>query len=384
MQSAQHISFNNPGEGDTTAINPLFVELRATIADSLRPKLQRIDANAEYPEAFMRQVGTLGAFKQGTPTEFGGTGKGLKWTIQMMEEIAQECLNTGFLMWCQTVCAWYIQNGESQYLKEQILPKIITGEILAGTGLSNPMKHFAGIEQIRVTAQRCADGYILNGSLPMVSNMGANHYFGLVAKNEEEDAYLMAVLPGNLPGLSIGDVRGFIALDGSSTCSCKFKNVFVPTQYILASPCSEFVAKIRSGFILTQTGFGLGLVNSCIELMKRTNRTKGHINCFLDDQVEDIETDLRVAQRYTYALAEEIGCGNQDTRPDIMRDVVQARLSASELSLRASQATMLHAGASGYRVHSVYDRKLREAYFVAIVTPALKHLKKILYDLQQV
>ncbi len=382
MQSAQHISFNDPGEGDTTAVDPLFVELRAAIADDLRPHLQHIDVNAEYPEAFMRQIGALGAFKQGTPTEFGGTGKGLKWTIQVMEEIAQECLNTGFLVWCQTVCAWYIQNGESQYLKEQVLPKIITGETLAGTGLSNPMKHFAGIEQIRLTAQRCADGYILNGALPMVSNMGTDHYFGLVAKNEAEDSYLMAVLPGNLPGLSIGDVRGFIALDGSSTSSCKFKDAFVPTQYILASPCSEFVARIRSGFILTQTGFGLGLVSSCIELMKRTNRTKGHINCFLDDQVEDIETDLRIAQRLTYALAEEIGCGNRDIRSDIMGDVVQARLSASELSLRASQATMLHAGVSAYRRHSVYDRKLREAYFVAIVTPALKHLKKILYDLQ--
>jgi alkylation response protein AidB-like acyl-CoA dehydrogenase len=383
MQSTQHISFNDSGEGDITAVDPLFVQLRATIADGLQPNLQRIHVHAEYPEAFMRQIGALGAFKQGTPTQFGGTGNGLKWTIQIMEEVAQECLNTGFLVWCQTVCAWYIQNGGSQYLKEQILPKIITGEILAGTGLSNPMKHFAGIEQIRITAQRCVDGYVLNGTLPMVSNMGEDHYFGLVAKHEDKDAYLMAVLPGNLPGLSIIEVRGFVALDGSSTCSCKLKDVFVPTQYILASPCSEFVAKIRSGFILTQTGFGLGLVSSCIALMKRTNRTKGHINCFLDDQVEDIEAALHIAQKRTYALAEEIGCGEHETRPDIVREVVQARVSASELALRASQAAMLHAGASAYRLHSVYDRKLREAYFVAIVTPALKHLKKILHDLER-
>ena len=85
----------------------------------------------------------------------------------------------------------------------------------------------------------------------------------------------------------------------------------------------------------------------------------------------------------THGLAQEIGCGEHDTRSDLLRDVVQARLSASELALRASQATMLHAGASAYRLHSVYDRKLREAYFVAIVTPALKHLKKLLYDLER-
>ncbi len=362
-------------------VDPLFVELRTAIIQDLRPNLQRIDASGEYPKAFMQRIGALGAFKQGTPAEFGGAGKGLKWTIQIMEEVAQECLNTGFLVWCQTVCAWYIQNGESKYLKEWVLPRIITGEILAGTGLSNSMKHFAGIEQIRITARRRADGYILHGTIPMVSNMEEDHYFAIVAKIAEEDAYLMAALPGNLAGLSLRDVRGFVALEGSSTCSCKFKDVFIPTEYILASPCNEFVARIRLGFILAQIGFALGLVSSCVALMKRTNEAKGHVNCFLGDQVEDIETDLSTTQQYTYALADEIACGQQAVRSDIIKDVVQARILASELSLRASQAAMLHAGASGYRRHSVYERKLRESYFVAIVTPALKQLKKMLHEL---
>jgi hypothetical protein len=42
---------------------------------------------------------------------------------------------------------------------------------------------------------------------------------------------------------------------------------------------------------------------------------------------------------------------------------------------------MLHLGSSAYRLHSTAERKLRESYFVAIVTPALKHLKKLQSDL---
>jgi len=382
MQSAQRVSINAPGGDHTSIVDPLFVELRGATAQSLRPYLQRIDVDGEYPEAFMRQVGALGGFKQGTPTASGGTGRGIGWTIRVVEEIAKECLSTGFITWCQTVCAWYIQNGESQYLKEQVLPKIITGEILAGTGLSNPMKHFAGIENIRITAQRCQDGYILNGGIPWVSNIKSEHYFAVVARCIEDESYIMAVVPGNLPGLSLGSGGHFIALEGSSTLSCKFRNAFVPSHYILASPCSEFIANIRSGFILTQTGFGLGLVSSCVELMKRTNDAKGHVNCFLDDQAENIENDLHRAQHYVYALADELGCGEQVVRSDIIKDVIQARIIASELSLRAAQALMLHAGASGYLLHSIYERKLRESYFVAIVTPALKHLKKMLHEMQ--
>lgn len=383
MQSASRFSQEGRVESADPSVYPFFSTLRSVITQDLRPQLHDIDVNGVYPRTFMRRVGEMGGFKQGTPTASGGTGKGIKWTIQVMEEIAQECLNTGFLVWCQTVCAWYIEHGESQHLKELVLPGIITGEILAGTGLSNPMKHFTGIEEIRITAQRCADGYILNGTIPMVSNMGKDHYFAIVAKNRDEDSYLMAVLPGNQAGLSLREVRGFLALDGSSTSSCTFKDAFVPTQYILANPCSEFVARIRPGFILTQTGFGLGLVDSCIELIKRTNNSKGHVNCFLDDQADTLEADLRVARKYVYSLADEIGCGEQNVRPDILQDVIQARILASELSLRASQSAMLHAGASGYRLHSPFERKLRESYFVAIVTPALKHLKKIQHHLSQ-
>ncbi|GAC1375776.1 MAG: acyl-CoA dehydrogenase family protein [Ktedonobacteraceae bacterium] len=383
MQSTQRVvSVNNLDEGDAAASDPLFVALRAAILQDLRPNIQRIDVNGEYPETFMRRVGALGGFKQGTPTELGGAGQGIKRTIQVIEEVAQDCLSTGFITWCQTVCAWYIQNGESAYLKEQVLPKVISGEILAGTGLSNPMKHFAGIEKIHIHAQRRPDGYVLNGAIPWVSNVNSDHYFAVVAKIVDEDNYLMAAIPANLPGFTLSDGGHFIALEGSSTYSCAFRNVFVPNQYILASPCHDYVAKIRPGFILAQTGFGFGLVSSCIELMRRTNETKGHVNRFLDDQAEDIEADLLAAQKFTYTLADEIGCGQHKLRSDITRDAVQARIMASQLALRASQAAMLHAGASGYRQHTACERKLRESYFVAIVTPALKHLKKLLHDMQ--
>jgi alkylation response protein AidB-like acyl-CoA dehydrogenase len=58
-----------------------------------------------------------------------------------------------------------------------------------------------------------------------------------------------------------------------------------------------------------------------------------------------------------------------------MRRVLQARLDAAELALRAAQAAMLHAGAAGYVRTSRPQRRVREAQFIAIVTPALRHLR---------
>ena len=55
-------------------------------------------------------------------------------------------------------------------------------------------------------------------------------------------------------------------------------------------------------------------------------------------------------------------------------DVLDVRAQVSELSLRA-QSALLHQGARGYLMSSPVQRRIREAHFVAIVTPAIKHLR---------
>ena len=58
-----------------------------------------------------------------------------------------------------------------------------------------------------------------------------------------------------------------------------------------------------------------------------------------------------------------------------MLPVLEVRLAASELALRAAQSAALHAGAKGYLMRHAAQRHSREALFVAIVTPAIKHLR---------
>ncbi len=157
--------------------------------------------------------------------------------------------------------------------------------------------------------------------------------------------------------------------------------MFLPDSLVLAMPCHEYIACIRPGFILSQTGFGLGLIASCIDLMRRANNRLGHVNCFLNDGPDTVEAELQELRRRTYALADEIGCGETALGPDAVHEAIACRVLVSELSLQAAQATMLHTGAAGYMVGAAAERKLRESYFVAIVTPALKHLKKLQHDL---
>jgi alkylation response protein AidB-like acyl-CoA dehydrogenase len=49
--------------------------------------------------------------------------------------------------------------------------------------------------------------------------------------------------------------------------------------------------------------------------------------------------------------------------------------------MAAAHASMLHAGARGYLKSSPVQRRMREAYFVGIVTPATKQLRKMLAEM---
>jgi hypothetical protein len=125
--------------------------------------------------------------------------------------------------------------------------------------------------------------------------------------------------------------------------------------------------------MLAQMGMGLGLVSSCIDLIDSVSSTQASINQYLDDQADDLLQVLAPAHRETYRLAALL---DNDPNAQVMPDVLKVRLAGGELSLRAAQAAMLHQGAKGYLAHSAAQRKLREAYFVAIVTPAIKHLRR--------
>lgn len=381
MQTYNNLSLTNPiqlSNNELSMTESLIPNLKTAVKKELAPKVKEIDQKGEYPKAFMHRIGEMGGFSQTVSFKYGGSNQGIKKAIEVIETISEECVNTGFITWCQIACAWYIQNSNNQNLQEILLGKVATGEKLAGTGLSNPMKHFADIEKISLSAEPKSGGYAINGMLPWVSNLGPNHYFAVAAKITNSDQYLMAIVSDEFRNLSLRSNAKFIGLEGSGTYSCIFKDVFVPEEFILAAPCQDYIPRIKPGFILTQVGMGLGLINSCINLMKRANKQLGHVNSFLDDQVEELELELEEVRKKTYFLADEIESQQDYLQDWFLREVIETRLLGSELSLRAANATMLHAGARAYIHGNPIERKLREAYFIAIVTPALKHLKKML------
>ena len=349
--------------------------IRDLVKRELAPKVLDVDMKAEYPEAFLRALGLSGGFAGAVAKEYGGSGLGLVHTIRVMEEVAKTCLSTGFLVWCQTAAARYIQMSDNEAVKRTFLPRLATGELLAGTGLSNTMKSCDDIEEYRLAAKRVPGGYVVNGVLPWVSNLGPDHIFVTGCPVEGEQGLVFIVVDCSAADFKLVECAHFVALDGTRTLACHFKETFIPEARVLAHPdgSAAYLRRIKPGMILAQMGMGLGLIVACAEMMRQSNKTHSHVNAFLDDQVDDIEAALAGARETSYALAQAL---DNDPVADVVLDILKLRLAGGELSLRAANAALLHMGAKGYLMRSPAQRRLREAYFIAIVTPATKHLRK--------
>jgi alkylation response protein AidB-like acyl-CoA dehydrogenase len=349
----------------------------ATIArKSLAPMAAAIDAGSIYPDELLRRFGEVGAWASHQPKNGAAD---LRCAIQSISALGEVCGATAFMAWCQNTLVWYAANSTNPKLIARFGDKFATGQILGGTGLSNPMKSFFGIEKLKLKGRKVEGGYIVKGALPWVSNLGPGHFFGTIFEREDKPGGIVMFLADcSDPAITLQPSKPFLAMDGTGTYGVQFRDVFVPDDLILADPAGPFVKKIRAGFILLQAGMATGLIRDCINIMNEVDAPLGHVNRYLPQQPIDFRDLLSDLESQTMELARDPF--NEDD--GYWRQVVELRLQAGDACVAAAHAAMLHCGARGYLMSHRAQRRLREAYFVAIVTPATKQLRKMLADIR--
>src|SRR5699024_12592512 len=163
-------------------------------AEQLQPLAGQIDQDGFYPQQFMRALGAANGFSLVANTQQRQVH--LPHTIQSIAAVGRHCGSTAFLAWCQSASAWYLQNARVEATKARYFNKVATGEVLTGTGMSNTVKHLAGIERIHLNATKQGDEYVIEGTLPWVSNV-ANDNCVIVTAAVDTGGYVMFIAHGN-------------------------------------------------------------------------------------------------------------------------------------------------------------------------------------------
>jgi len=341
--------------------------LQELLYKQLKPLVKKIDVNAYYPREYLESLGKHGFFLS---TGLPATDVLIR-EMKLVEETAKVCMTTAFTIWCHLAALTYLRTCENTYLKNLLLPLLENGKVLGATGLSNPMKSYAGLESLRLKAERVSEGFVINGHLPSVSNLGQNHWFGIVASVHEKKQ-VMAFVPCNIQGLELKGKQEYLGLNGSATYSCTFNEVFIPDQWIISKQADEFVKKIRPKFVMYQIPLGLGVTDASIQSMKKIQNKQNGCNQYLPIQPDELENELISIREKTFHLIQ-----NSDLTQH-WEDLLKIRLNIAYLTLKAVHGAMLHHGGAGYFQQCDPSRRLRESYFLVNLTPTVKHLEKLL------
>ncbi|MFZ7946092.1 acyl-CoA dehydrogenase family protein [Neobacillus sp. 19] len=339
--------------------------LEKLIKDELKPYVKQIDTEAYYAEIFLRKLGEAGMFSSANKSQRDY----LLEEMYVVQETAKVCMTTAFCLWCHLAALTYVRQTKNEKLKNKMLPSLEKGEILAGTGLSNPMKYYAGLEKLYLQAKPVQGGYLISGVLPSVSNLGSDHWFGCIA-GVNEDKQIMCFVPCNTEGLKMKEKVDYLGINGSATYACSFHDVFVPDEWILSENAEEYVEEIRPAFLSYQIPLGLGVTQASISSIEKVCQKQNGCNQFLTKQPEVLRTAEQQAQEKLQSLYKGESLN--------FREIARVRLETAYLTLEAVQASMLHNGSAGYVKDSAPSRRLREAYFFANLTPTVKHLEKVL------
>ena len=349
---------------------------------------RRVQIHAgEYPSEILHTFGAsglYGAFKQ-------KGALGLKDALKSVQEISKVCGNTGFCVWAQQSLLWYILNScNATNAQQELFKALSSGEILGGTGLSNPFKALAGLESIRLIAKRTKGGILLNGTLAFVSNLAFGHYFAVIARLDSSedcagkdsvnkdsaskdsagadsksaltpDSCIMAIVRCD-EDLKLKNIAPFCAYEGSGTYACVFKDYFVSSEWILSDPASAILPKISAGFVALQCGMGLGMSESALEGLEK--------KCFFPK--ETLQARLDSLKEQIYALTEVIYSKNA------LKSVLKLKLKLIALLQELVNANVIQSGASGYFQGAKASKLSNESAFFSIISPSYGHIQKLL------
>ncbi|MDO4896802.1 MAG: acyl-CoA dehydrogenase family protein [Moraxella sp.] len=338
----------------------------------LAPKVMEID-KGYYPLAELEKLGKAGLFAP----HLNEYGNRLDLAILANANVGRVCGTSAFVTWCHQVMGLYLDQSDNETLKRQMLKPHTLADTFGGTALSNPMKTWANIEQMILTAIPDGTGYRVSGTLPWISHIAPHQYCGAVAKIDGTDDEVFFVLKFDDERAGQWQLHAcptFSGMEGSSTWRIELGDYIVPKDDIIANPCKDFIARIRGAFVLMQLGIGAGVIMGAIDDIKHGTAVS---NAFLEDQVGSLSLELDGLVAKTLSLAKT----PFETHKDFFLDVLDARQQGAVLALKATQSALLHQGAKGYVMTAYPQRRIREAHFVAIVTPAIKHIRYLSHQL---
>ena len=224
----------------------------------LLPAYQTLDQTGALDRAVIREMGELGLIAATVAEALGGAGLDYLTQGLITEEVAYGDHSVSYVPLLSTLGADIIMGNGTPELQREWLPRICSGELLAGLGLTEP-GHGSDAAHIVLRARRDGDEYVLNGEKTSISLSDQADVIILFARTDPADpgahGVSAFVVPMDLPGVSRTHFDD-VGTRGVGRGSIFFEDARIPARYRLGEEGRGFT-QVMQGFDFSRAVIGL-------------------------------------------------------------------------------------------------------------------------------
>jgi alkylation response protein AidB-like acyl-CoA dehydrogenase len=358
-------------------LSPEHALLRDTIRDfmvtEVTPVVEEHERERRFPTEVVRRIGELGWLGIPIPEEEGGAGLDTLAYAIAIEEIGRVWGSLGLIVAAHTSLGCgplHLAGSEAQ--KETYLRPMASGQVLGAYGLTEPG---AGSDAggTRTTAKQDGDSWVLDGAKRFITNAGHAGTYIVTARTgttDRGDAAISAfIVPADTPGFSVGRLEDKLGLHASATGELRFEGARIPKANLLGTEGEGFrmFLKILDGGRISIGALAVGLAQAALDASVPYAQTREQfgrpIGTFqgVAFMVADMATEIDASRSLVWKAA-----WLKDQGRDYGLVAAEAKLLASEVSARATNAAIQIHGGYGYTTDYPVERFMRDAKLTEI------------------
>lgn len=209
---------------------------RAFMKKEVEPFHAEWEKEGQVPHDLWLKAGEQGLLSMDFPEEYGGLGlQDFRYNSIIAEEQGRiGATGPGFFLH-NDVCGPYFKEYFTKEQKEKWMPKMITGECITAIAMTEPGAG-SDLANIRTTAIRKGDHYVLNGAKTFITNGILSDLVIVAAKTNPDMKHKgisLLLVERGMKGFTRGKNLEKIGMKAQDTAELFFEDVEVPVENLL-------------------------------------------------------------------------------------------------------------------------------------------------------
>jgi alkylation response protein AidB-like acyl-CoA dehydrogenase len=348
--------------------------VREYVARDVAPRAANRDERGSYPTEELQAAAAMGFMGLAVPEDLGGMPLPATSVAIVYEEISRASASVAVILSVHNslTCNAISQYGSAE-LKERLLPRLASGELIGAYCLTEPQ---AGSDAgaIQTRAIQDGDNWRISGQKAFITSgahAGVYVVFAVTDPEARTSRRMTAfIVERETPGIEVAPKEKKLGLLASEINGISFDDVVVSDAHVLGEPGGGFgvamslLATGRIGIAAQAVGIAQAALDAGLAYAKERKQFGKAIAEYqaIQWKLADMATEIDAAKLLVRqaALLKDAGL-------DYTRQASQAKLYASELATRAAgHAIQIHGGYGYIRdfgVERLYrDAKATELY----------------------